>query len=32
VERWLTFLRNDREVIAAMGFFTVPTLTFDVLI
>ncbi len=22
--RWLTFLRNHREVIAAMDFFTVP--------
>jgi transposase InsO family protein len=29
--RWLTFLRNHREVIAAMDFFTVPTLTFHVL-
>ncbi len=29
--RWLTFLRNHREVIAAMDFFTVPTLTFGVL-
>ena len=29
--RWLAFLRNHREVIAAMDFFTVPTLTFDVL-
>jgi len=27
-ERWLTFLRNHREAIAAMDFFTVPTLTF----
>jgi putative transposase len=26
--RWLTFLRNHREAIAAMDFFTVPTLTF----
>jgi putative transposase len=24
VKRWLTFLRNHREVIAAMDFFTVP--------
>jgi hypothetical protein len=24
---WLTFLRNHREAIAAMDFFTVPTLT-----
>jgi putative transposase len=29
--RWLIFLRNHREAIAAMDFFTVPTLTFDVL-
>ena len=29
-KRWLTFLRN-REAIAAMNFFTVPTLTFGVL-
>ena len=28
---WLTFLRNHREAIAAMDFFTVPTLTFGVL-
>jgi hypothetical protein len=28
-KRWLTFLRNHREVIAAMDFFTVPTLTWD---
>ena len=26
VKRWLTFLRNHREAIAAMDFFTVPTL------
>src|ERR1700751_5248177 len=32
VKRWLTFLRNHREAIAAMDFFTVPTLTFDVLL
>jgi putative transposase len=31
VKRWLTFLRNHRETIAAMDFFTVPTLTFGVL-
>ena len=31
VNRWLTFLRNHREAIAAMDFFTVPTLTFGVL-
>jgi putative transposase len=30
-ERWLTFLQNHREAIAAMDFFTVPTLTFGVL-
>ncbi len=29
--QWLTFLRNHREAIAAMDFFTVPTLTFGVL-
>ena len=29
--RWLTFLRNHRGAIAAMDFFTVPTLTFRVL-
>ena len=28
---WLIFLRNHREVIAAMDFFTVPTATFRVL-
>ncbi len=28
---WLTFLQNHREVIAAFGFFTVPTLTFQLL-
>jgi hypothetical protein len=26
-KRWLTFLRNHREAIAAMDFFTVPTIT-----
>ncbi len=30
-DRWLAFLRNHREAIAAMDFFTVPTLTFSVL-
>jgi putative transposase len=30
-KRWLTFLRNHREAIAAMDFFTVPTLTFGIL-
>src|ERR1035438_195982 len=29
--RWLAFLRNHREAIAAMDFFTVPTLTLGVL-
>ena len=28
---WAAFLRNHREVVAAMDFFTVPTLTFQVL-
>jgi putative transposase len=27
-QRWLTFLRNHREAIAAMDFFTVPTIRF----
>ena len=31
VQRWLTFLRNHREAIAAMDFFTIPTLTLGVL-
>jgi hypothetical protein len=30
-KRWSTFLDNHREVIAAMDFFTVPTLTFGIL-
>ena len=30
-KRWAAFLDNHREVIAAMDFFTVPTLTFGVL-
>ncbi len=30
-KRWLTFLRNHREALAAMDFFTVPTITFSVL-
>jgi putative transposase len=30
-KRWATFLANHREMIAAMDFFTVPTLTFGVL-
>jgi hypothetical protein len=29
--RWLIFLRNHRETIAAMDFFTVPTITFSAL-
>ena len=29
--RWLAFLRNHREGIAAMDFFTVPTVTFSLL-
>ena len=31
VRRWAAFLSNHREAIAAMDFFTVPTLTFGVL-
>jgi len=30
-KRWLTFLRNHREAIAAFDFFTVPTVTFKLL-
>jgi len=30
-KRWAAFLSNHREVIAAMDFFAVPTLTFGVL-
>jgi putative transposase len=30
-QRWLAFLRNHREAIAAMDFFTVPTIRFDLL-
>jgi putative transposase len=30
-KRWLAFLANHREVIVAMDFFTVPTLTFQLL-
>jgi len=29
--QWMVFLRNHRDAIAAMDFFTVPTLTFGVL-
>jgi len=31
VERWKAFLRNHREIIAAMDFFTVHTVTFGIL-
>jgi putative transposase len=30
-KRWLAFLRNHREAIAAMDFFTIPPITFGVL-
>ena len=30
-KRWLTFLQNHREVITAFDFFTVPTVTFQLL-
>ena len=30
-KRWLIFLRNHREAIAAMDFFTIPTVTFRLL-
>ena len=30
-KRWLAFLRNHREAIAAMDFFTVPTVTLSVI-
>ncbi len=30
-QRWKTFLKNHREVIAAMDFFTIPTLNFGLL-
>jgi len=30
-KRWLAFLANHREVIVALDFFTVPTLTFQLL-
>jgi hypothetical protein len=29
--RWIAFLRNHRETIAAMDFFTVPTIRFGIL-
>jgi putative transposase len=31
VQRWRTFHENHKEAIAAMDFFTVPTITFGVL-
>jgi len=30
-QNWLTFLHNHREAIAAMDFFTIPTVTFSIL-
>jgi hypothetical protein len=30
-KRWLTFLANHREIIAALDFFTIPTVTFKLL-
>jgi len=30
-KRWLAFLRNHREAMVAMDFFTVPTIRFDLL-
>jgi transposase InsO family protein len=30
-QRWITFLRNHRDVIAAMDFFVVPTVRFQLL-
>lgn len=30
-QRWMTFLRNHRDCLAAMDFFSVPTLRFQVL-
>jgi len=30
-KRWLTFLRNHREAVVALDFFTVPTVSFRVL-
>lgn len=30
-KRWLAFLHNHREAIAAIDFFTVPTVTFDMI-
>jgi hypothetical protein len=31
LERWIQFLRNHRDAIVAMDFFTVPTATFRIL-
>jgi hypothetical protein len=31
LERWMQFLRNHRDAIAAMDFFTVTTATFRIL-
>ena len=31
VKRWISFLRNHRDVIAGIDFFTVPTATFSLL-
>src|SRR5436853_2312220 len=31
LERWMRFLRNHRDAIAAMDFFSVPTATFRIL-
>ncbi len=31
LKRWMAFLRNHRDCLAGMDFFTVPTATFDVL-
>lgn len=30
-KRWLTFLQNHRDVIAAFDLFTLPTVTFQLL-
>ena len=30
-QRWITFLRNHRDLIAAMDFFVVPTIRFHLL-
>ncbi len=31
LQRWMTFLKNHRDLIAGIDFFTVPTITFSVL-